>query len=721
MDAFDLASPTLTLPSSPTSSGDAFDSAQQDEESFASRTFRDYWQPIGGWLSRTPANLVAQLLSFAAIGDTLDPDSEEMDRLAAEAERQGVQFDRQKFAEASRDAVEFLPTLENIEKAAEEKLGIPFQPKTLPQKLTRLAFGGAKLTPGNLPQKLVGGATVGAAGYAASEAGLPPELGELAIPNPSISQRGQPFPGARKSPAAPFPPTEFENAEQALKILQKQEAAATPPPPPTPPPTSPFQTIKTSQSPKLPSLAGRVTPQEENLLGIRPHTPKTNPTLQDEILDKIYPREIYNAEKTGQSITKQIRANDQSQYSYINSLYDSAEKEFSNLLIEPEALVDDLNALINEAKDIPHPGTYEKKLIAEAEGIIEGISEFGTIGKGKNKQKIFLGYKPTSAQSILNQARSTQRNIDFDFAHGDPANILRPLVENLKKHARNSAISAGNTQALTALDNANAVYADWADIYTNKWVKPLRNEAKDDWISNFKTYKDNPDAFRAINQSLDRSRLGREAKGGVQRDVANEQLQKYFNNPELTKSREFPRLMRELESYLNPEQIASTQQLLSTQPKPQKIPSKVTVQKAGVTKPTQYSSAEKFAAQYLDKKPESVQSLMNSRSGIRQLRKDLSKSKDGAQAFENLAKDKIKNIKTQNRVETGITGRDLYKVYNETHNREILTEILGREAYEEMLNTARIVDKSEWRRSAVTQHIKKASIIKTLGLYGLLL
>ena len=109
---------------------------------------------------------------------------------------------------------------------------------------------------------------------------------------------------------------------------------------------------------------------------------------------------------------------------------------------------------------------------------------------------------------------------------------------------------------------------------------------------------------------------------------------------------------------------------------------------------------------------------MNSRSEIRELRKDLSKNPD---QFEKEAKQKVKSILLEGNVEGVPTGDQLYSILNKTSNREILSELLGNEAYNAALSASRQLGKKEATKMAMAKIIRKGSLITKLGAVGLLI
>jgi hypothetical protein len=145
---------------------------------------RTAWQPIAGFLSTTTPGLAAGFWQLLAMGEAYDP--EEIDRLESISLREGVPFDREKYMQAAESALSYIPTISNLERIAEEKTGLPLQPKTREQKGIRFLTEASRLAPSNLslrplndplPKSILGGG-VTAAKEMLTEMGVPEQISE---------------------------------------------------------------------------------------------------------------------------------------------------------------------------------------------------------------------------------------------------------------------------------------------------------------------------------------------------------------------------------------------------------------------------------------------------------------------------------------------------------------------------------------------------------------
>lgn len=165
-----------TIPGQDSSKKDIFDSLQDEQEGFWKSSFRTAYQPISGALQATTYPL--DIMHMMALGEALDP--EEIDRLRQISEREGIPFDEEKYMQDLQNVSATFPTQGNIERAIEERTGIPLEAKTKLQKGLKLGFTAGKMTPGTLAQKGTAGVIAPSTSAVLQEAGLPEGLSDIA-------------------------------------------------------------------------------------------------------------------------------------------------------------------------------------------------------------------------------------------------------------------------------------------------------------------------------------------------------------------------------------------------------------------------------------------------------------------------------------------------------------------------------------------------------------
>ncbi len=145
-DAFDK------LPGRDSAKGDALDKFAPQEESGIKSFFRTAYQPVSGLLQASTYPL--DIMHMLALGEALDP--EEIDRIRAISEREGIPFDEEKYMEDLQRLAESFPTQGNIEHGIEERTGAPLEAQTRLQKALKFGTTVAKTIPKPKPGGPVG-------------------------------------------------------------------------------------------------------------------------------------------------------------------------------------------------------------------------------------------------------------------------------------------------------------------------------------------------------------------------------------------------------------------------------------------------------------------------------------------------------------------------------------------------------------------------------------
>jgi hypothetical protein len=125
--------------------GDAFDRMPDSGQSPGEYASRLAGSAATGYASGTPYGLLTNFINLLAMGDVNDP--EEMERIKAISEREGIPFDEEKYREAGQQALGSFPTPSNIARMAEEATGAPITPKDRFQKGVEFATMASKLAP----------------------------------------------------------------------------------------------------------------------------------------------------------------------------------------------------------------------------------------------------------------------------------------------------------------------------------------------------------------------------------------------------------------------------------------------------------------------------------------------------------------------------------------------------------------------------------------------
>lgn len=503
-----------------------------------------------------------------------------------------------------------------------------------------------------------------------------------------------------------LPKSQYETAEEMLKLVQREAPSKQTFPgfpggePPSPPNGSAPAKIKPE----------RITPAKD--IGLRPVTEKANPALQDQVGDIFSKQKFYNTTEGGKAFKNEIMNIDEDVYRGVNELYKTS-RELNSAIeeIHPQ-LVSKLESRISELKKIPEPSDVQKRLIKAQDKILKNLVEYENITDeaGNVIDKHITGYKPINNQTIIDQVQSLRQIIDYDFAHGNTKNIFKPLINDLQDSALRAAETSGNQEAASAINEARSAYRIWAEAFDNDYVRPFRDSSNQDFSKLFKSALD-LDESNMLKKILGITENGKQLSDASTREIVEKHLSKYFENPRSYTQRDFNTTLRELEAVISPEQA---KQIKDSFAEASKRPD-IRATKQPQRKPT---NDELIASRYEKSQPEDIQRMMDSRSGIKQLRKDFSDTKVKKEVFQRLSNQKMRSILREGNIEKDFTGDDLYKFLNKEKNYELFSEFLGEKETELLRQSAKDIGKtqvkSEMRKKNISKAAHKVAAFKTL-------
>jgi len=148
------------------------------DEGFWKNAFRTASQIPQGIAEATKYGIGAGLFQMLALGES-DLGIEEWHKLRELAEREGIPFDEEAYEQARHEMLGIIPTVSNISRKIEEETGLPLEPKTFLQKLTRLGSLAGKFQPGSVSQKASAAVAAPATAAGLESVGVPEQLAEL--------------------------------------------------------------------------------------------------------------------------------------------------------------------------------------------------------------------------------------------------------------------------------------------------------------------------------------------------------------------------------------------------------------------------------------------------------------------------------------------------------------------------------------------------------------
>lgn len=585
-------------------------------------------------------------------------------------------------------AIQSVPTPSRIAEVVEEKTGIPITPKTGGQKAIQLASEIAGLKPGNVAGKIgagLKGATVNQimeqfnvpepiANALALYYGFHEKTPSVKIPEEKIAtenlfkatpESGKAIREIIRGPEEPIEgmptnikpgtvlPTlespydlqsraieEIKKGHEQKLALQQEEGL------------SPEQKIIKETFKETPeSLEKRNISLRGTGLQIRPILPARQIPLTEEVGNIISRDEFINSRQGGQGIVNEVRALDRAAYKKVNDLYQSS-REANRLVeeIQPE-LSRMLTTRLEYLEDIPDPSTMQRRLMRSLKNIIR---EIGTEDSG---------FLPINNQRLIDQIQSLRNEIDYNFEHGNAANIFRPVIEDLTKAVEKSAQM--NKNALLAWNEARTAYKNWAEMFDNPYIRPLRDKKNLDFSKIYRGAQD-IDEYLVLRDILNGTEKGNLYSRALARSIAEKKLSPFFKGNKVSLGKEFDKELRELLPVLGEKRLQEIKNIASKKRNRTFINKTVKIKKE---KPTLKFESEK-----------DIEKALNSREGIKELKKELN-----PKTFDKLAENKVLEIlKSERYHPEKLKGSDLLKIVNNKVKREILIQLLGKNQFREL-------------------------------------
>lgn len=727
---------------------------QEAEESALQQTNRTLAQIPQGLAEFTPPGLISSGLQFFGIGEALTGYNELEERLP-ELKKKFPQLDwpekidKEKYMEAVRDASESFPTVANIGRMIEEQTGIPLTPKSGLDKAIRFIANIAKGGAGNIPEKIVRGVKGEVMKEALEHVGVPEEAADIfglyyglhqktpegfklppaeKTPNIPPSGEGVPPPGGGIEPpsgsstppptgpggisaGAELPQTKgtFQRKEQAIEALKPAQSSGEFIPETSPELTPSERFFRAEPQPiEARPLTGRVRRQGRDI-GLRPAPPPTGRPnaypIEDEIGDIFSRQEFFNTRQGGQAVVNQIRHQSEALYQQINEAYDISR--------QLNRFVDDTHPqLVNELEEFAAPIREIARRArsgpqrAALNAVDDLLGQLATTEEGA-----ITRYTPINNQVLIDTMQSLRQKIDHDFMHGDASNIFRRPINAISEAVERAA--QGSPEALEALQHARQLRRQWGETFDNAYVRPLRDPANHDYSKIFRGLLD-LDEFIYLRPILNNTPRGRELEGGIARDLVKKRITPLIESDGMINPRRLDRELRELQSFITPEQSEQIQNIVRQRQQP-----RITRRVEKLEKPLPKESKAEKPPTPEYKIPEDIDKSFKTRSGIRKLHKDLKKA-GKEDLFKEIAKDKATEIFKEGQFGAKkLTGEDIAKTINKNH--EVLAEILGEEELNVLFREAQAQAKKELSGEWIVEISKKlakkslkSGIIKTI-------
>jgi len=425
------------------------------------------------------------------------------------------------------------------------------------------------------------------------------------------------------------------------------------------------------------SLVGRVATEEAPQLA----------NSEQQFLHEISPRPFVNDKAAGEelrgvaeSIERPIKERFKREYTQLNDA-------IGTINVAPQAeLATELSEITRELGGslVEGASPAEAKFLRETRRLLKKL----TIDGDTNQ---LIG---TNIEELI-KTRRTLGDIPNWEIRGSRYNQQFKHVYGLVNQAIEKALGKSNPALLRRYKELNQRYSEYKDVFENKSVAPLFQQRNVKNRALFRQSLD-PDKIEAYEQILNQTEGGRRVLNRLKRDY----VQSKFSGRQLD-TREIENLRsvlgEEHEGALN--QLSSRQQregeaygglpraarpqTTKTIPSPFKawIPGKDLQGRVTVSS---VQKAQKFFQSIKNKSPEQIGAMINSASSMREIREILSKTSEGRDLYNSIARFKLDEIFGSN-LKEGVRNQlklgTFSKVLSNRKNRDLVREIVGPEAF----------------------------------------
>ena len=470
---------------------------------------------------------------------------------------------------------------------------------------------------------------------------------------------------------------------------------------------------------KAKPLEGRVTKGGEPISRQPPKYKIGGKENQKEnILNTISPTESESAMKAGESQKDILNKTNRECHTYSEDLYTNAGELNEEVRGYHTNLMDQLVNRYKKLEIVPELSGVEKSLQSNIRATLNEIADFegGALTISGENSKIgsrIATAKEASNPALIGQVKSIGRHVQHDFIQGKPSNIFNPVSKEIRDSAYAAAEASGIPEAESSLRAANEAYTQYNKIYNNKYINPLRDPGNRDYIKFYDELVSNQDYFREVEKAIGHTEEGANLLKQAQRDLADKKLSPFVKEPALIRTPGYRKTIKELSDTIPAKQMKSVKSGME-----ELVPKKLRKSGKDLTPaPKQPIDSKKLLdqsekdikamARYGNKRTEEVRTLLDSRTGIRQLKRDLSGSKRGMEIFNKNAKMKAGEIVRGNKVKGDYTGNTIKKTLNETKNYELLSELTSPAEAEQALEIAERLGKKQVTRDNIAKMGKR--------------
>lgn len=688
-----------------------------------------------------------------------------------------IPIDKQQVQEEATGAIgKYFPSQSNVERIIEESTGLPLTPQSDIDRYLRTSGMAAGFSGGSPLEMLKTAAAAGGIQSLAEIVGAPQWLSQLLALISGGVAKGKPSVGSKiekdiLKTTESLPKSTFETAEN---IARESKQAFVPPPPPPPPTFSIIPSLEIKKpdtkeiinpssakqlSEKITEASSSIPKEGKKSLSGRVEFKKDLPKSFEHAISEEPP--VSSAER-GRNLSNRIKENAKNDRVPVTEAYKQAEQITSaHADIYPD-LAKKVDDLIAELESITRRNSGQEMVYQQAKAVRDLV---GT-SDGLLKQ---------NARKLIIQSDSASQLANYELPYTGYKGKIKSLVKDINESVINSLIRSGKKTEAQAVIHADKLYSRWANKYLGDQISPYLESKNLHPESLSITPTKNPESYRAVKNAI--GSRDDALINSIDRDIVADKLNRYYQDPKQLNTREYQKDLSNVQQLIGKDKAADVDYFLRKHSeKTSKYSEEMHKQSEFVrkhisepgTKLTKKSESiklnqlaekiskkekerisfnkeaelkykhdlkrlkdqdrlsqkeyiqakkahEKLVKEEMAKIPDadSILGMLNSRSGIRELKKITSE-----QNFNTITKQKMRSILRENNIEKELTGDSLYRVLNNEKNYEIFSEIIGEQETEAARLAAKFAGKREIAIDTIKDLAKKKMILKFLGIVG---
>lgn len=422
--------------------------------------------------------------------------------------------------------------------------------------------------------------------------------------------------------------------------------------------------------------------------------------------DVIYPERIVDPAIAGEQVARNFRKLQKDAWEAVNHVYTASKEGMRGIQGERGSLLSKLQARTREWRGYP-PNSQQAHMASEAKRISEKLII-------RNPETKAVQMRPDVTQeSLINEIQNINLKLRDPYMPGDQKNMWRVLRNDLEEGVTQFNKDTGNEEATKIWNEARALRRQYSETFDNKYVEKFTDTQNYDFIKNLESLED-PDTFRRVQSLILQMPGGQQISTNIEREIVNNKLGKYFENPLKHNPQDIAAEIDKLSSVISPERQSQLRQMFEVEfsgaqltpggkapppaPKTPQAPVQKVPKPPTPKTPKEIKEPRKLKASEIERK-------FNDVDDIKEMRKALP-----SEIFQKNRLNKGRDILYGGNFKDRPTGNQVVKRMLDLHDRDILIELYGKKNYDIVLKMAEEAGEKELTKEFVKTVATKAGI-----------